>query len=186
MPPSLSTLVPEKLIILPMPEKTIAVQQRSDTILQSITFRGLILFQVLAYGSYSVLVHMCEKNGAISFSSTTMNFLLESFKLLFSLCALCSINGNVFTCYVSKLQITSWIYQSLPYSIPGILYFINNNLAVHMQIHMDPASYQILSNFKILTTAVLYRLIMKHKLSTKQWCALTLLFVGSLIYSIGT
>lgn len=31
----------------------------------------------------------------------------------------------------------------LPFAIPAILYFINNNLAVHMQLQMDPASYQV-------------------------------------------
>jgi probable UDP-sugar transporter A4 len=88
--------------------------------------------------------------------------------------------------YPNKLQFISWFRQSLPYSIPGILYFINNNLAVHMQVHMDPASYQILSNFKIFTTAILYRLIIKHKLSRQQWFALSLLFLGGLAYSLGT
>jgi probable UDP-sugar transporter A4 len=154
-----------------------------ENILYSIKFRAMIFFQILAYGSYSVLVHLCEKNGAITFSSTTMNFLLEFVKLIFSLSAL--LYSTTIT-YPNKLQFISWFRQSLPYSIPGILYFINNNLAVHMQVHMDPASYQILSNFKIFTTAILYRLIIKHKLSRQQWFALSLLFLGGLAYSLGT
>ncbi|CAF4361974.1 unnamed protein product, partial [Rotaria sordida] len=39
--------------------------------------------------------------------------------------------------------------------------------------------------FKILTTAILYRLIIKHKLTRQQWFALSLLFFGGLTYSLG-
>ncbi|CAF3664842.1 unnamed protein product [Rotaria sordida] len=169
-----------------MTDDSISFKQNSEDILRSIGFRAMICFQILAYGSYSVLVHLCEKDDVIQFSSTTMNFILEFIKLTFSFCALFYFTSVTIHIYPSKKQIISWFRQSLPYSIPGILYFINNNLAVHMQVHMDPASYQILSNFKILTTAILYRLIIKHKLTRQQWFALSLLFFGGLTYSLGT
>jgi probable UDP-sugar transporter A4 len=177
--------VDDEILYPSMMENPFNFKARTEELLNSIKFRAMIFFQILAYGSYSVLVHLCEKNGAITFSSTMMNFILEFCKLIFSFIALiCStpINTNVFP---STIQFISWFRQSLPYSIPGILYFINNNLAVHMQVHMDPASYQILSNFKIFTTAILYRLIMKHKLTRQQWFALSLLFFGGLAYSLG-
>ena len=157
-------------------------KENMEQIFHSIQFRAMILFQIIAYGSYSILVHLCEKNGMISFSSTTMNFILEFVKLIFSLSALMYSQSII---YPTIGQFILWFRQSLPYSIPGILYFINNNLAVHMQLQMDPASYQILANFKIFTTAILYRLIMKQKLSRKKWFALSLLFFGGVAYSLG-
>lgn len=160
-------------------------KQNMEDHMRSLGFRAMIFFQVLAYGSYSVLVHLCEKDGVVAFSSTTMNFVLEFAKLLFSCFALLYSSSTYTNNCLNKTQIITWFRQSLPYSIPGILYFINNNLAVHMQVQMDPASYQILSNFKILTTAVLYRIIIKHKLTKKQWFALSLLFCGGLAYSLG-
>ena len=155
---------------------------------QSLTFRVMILLQVLACGSYSILVHLCERNGAIEFSSITMNFILELIKLVFSIGALtCCIpikhTEMIIPC--KRKQAIFWWRQSLPYSIPSLIYLINNNLAVHMQLQMDAASYQILSNFKIITTAVLYRLIIKQKLRKQQWFALILLFFGGLFYSLG-
>ena len=60
------------------------------------------------------------------------------------------------------------------------MYALNNNLAMYIQlgtfnsfyydlmmfdilvIEMDPASYQVLGNMKILTTAFLYRIIMQR------------------------
>ncbi|UJR29014.1 hypothetical protein I4U23_010232 [Adineta vaga] len=156
--------------------------QTTKHISHSLIFRGMICFQVLAYGSYSILVHLCEKDGQITFSSSTMNLMIEFIKLIVSLNAILLHKQSTF----DHLSFISFFKKSIPYSIPAILYFINNNLAVHMQLHMDPASYQILSNFKIFTTAILYRLVMKQILTKRQWFALTLLLFGGFIYSIGT
>ena len=144
----------------------------------SLSFRVMIGLQTVSYGSYSILVHLCLKNGTILFSSITMNFLIEFFKLLFSLSALIAWPSLTPLCF-------SW-RKSMVYSIPGFLYFFNNNLAVHIQGQMDAASYQMLSNLKILTTAMCYRLIIKQKLSYRRWSALFLLLLASLVYSIGT
>jgi probable UDP-sugar transporter A4 len=54
-----------------------------------------------------------------------------------------------------------------------------------MQLQMDPTSYQILSNFKIVTTAIIYRVIIKQKLSQQQWFTVSLLFIGGFFYSLG-
>ena len=153
-----------------------------STIAHSLIFRAMTFFQIMTYGSYSILVHLCEENGEIAFSSVTMNFLIELLKLIFS------FNAFVYLKQIpcNQIEFFSWFKQSLPYSIPAILYFLNNNLAVHIQIQMDPASYQILSNFKILTTAILYRLIIKQKLTRRQYFALALLFLAGLTYSFGT
>ena len=159
-----------------------SAEKEMNTVSQSIVFRAMVLFQVLAYGSYSVLVHLCERNGAIMFSSTTMNLILEIIKLAFSISVLL-IDSTKSS--IDLFNYKSWLRPSLPYAIPGILYFINNNLAVHIQLQMDPASYQILSNFKIVTTAILYRIIIKQKLTRKQWFAISLLFFSGLFYSLG-
>ena len=158
-------------------------KQKADSVSNSLAFRSMIFLQIMACGSFSVLVHLCERDGAIMFSSATMNLVLEFIKLVFSLAALYFSSANTLL-VVSTSR--SWLRHSLPYSIPGLLYFINNNLAVHIQLQMDPASYQILSNFKIATTAILYRLIIKQKLSRKKWLAVVLLFISGLFYSLGT
>jgi len=80
------------------PDNSSNLKQKNEDILYSIKFRAMILFQVFASGSYSVLVHLCEKDGLIAFSSTTMNFILEVVKLSFSFSALfysTSIKNNI-------------------------------------------------------------------------------------------
>ena len=60
--------------LISITNNSIHFKSKPKNILQSIAFRGMIIFQIIAYGSYSILVHLCEKNGSITFSSTTMNF----------------------------------------------------------------------------------------------------------------
>lgn len=126
----------EKYIIDPTTSLSISTE-KNDSVSRTIGFRAMILFQILAYGSYSVLVHLCQTNGIIMFSSTMMNLVLELVKLMFSFILYMFETDNT----VSIRSINrSWLRHSLPYSIPGLLYFINNNLAVYMQLQMDPAS----------------------------------------------
>ncbi len=41
--------------------------------------------------------------------------------------------------------------QALPFAVPAVLYCLNNNISIHMQLHMDPATFQVL--LTILCTA---------------------------------
>ena len=45
--------------------------------------------------------------------------------------------------------------------------------------YVNPATYQILGNLKIVSTGVLLRLCLQRRLSLLQWMALTLLMVGA-------
>ena len=160
--------------------------EQSEDISHSTEFRVMIIFQIISYGSYSILIHLCEKDNMVAFSSVTMNLAIEFIKLFISLSAFIYFVLMNTDIHLPKMQILSMIRESLPYSIPGMLYFLNNNLAVHIQVQMDPISYQVLSNFKILATAILYRLIIKYKLTRLQWFALSLLFFSGIIYGFGT
>ncbi|ELU08858.1 hypothetical protein CAPTEDRAFT_125710 [Capitella teleta] len=132
----------------------------------------------MVYASYTILVHLCERNGEISFSSSAMVFVTEVMKLLISLSLLLKESTS------TVLSLPSF-KEVLPFSIPAVLYTFNNNLAVHMQLQMDPATYQVLSNLKILTTAALYRMIIKRPISVLQWIALGMLTLAGAFNSYG-
>lgn len=53
-----------------------------------------------------------------------------------------------------------WIIA--PFAVPAILYTVTNNLGIVVQMEMDPATYQVLGNFKILSTAILFRIVIKR------------------------
>lgn len=175
-------------------------------VLKSICWLGLLSFQVISYGSYTILVHLCEENGRITFSSTALNLTIEFFKLIFScICLLFSYlyqeiklntDANKKRCSMKSKDIENGGFfkqtsknfsfiNSLNFAVPAILYFINNNLAVYIQLYMDSTSYQMLSNLKIFSTAVLYYLIMKKKINRVKWFSLCLLFFGGIFYTFG-
>ena len=53
-----------------------------------------------------------------------------------------------------------------------------------MRRYVDPSTYQILGNLKIVTTGILFRLFLKRKLNALQWWALILLMVGATVSQI--
>ncbi|KAG1709730.1 UDP-N-acetylglucosamine transporter [Nymphon striatum] len=66
----------------------------------------------------------------------------------------------------------------LKVSIPALLYAIQNNLIFVSLSNLDPATYQVTSQFRILTTALVMYFVLKKRLSHQQWFALFLLFLG--------
>jgi hypothetical protein len=64
----------------------------------------------------------------------------------------------------------------------ALLYFVSNNLNFIIIRELDPVAFQILNNLKILTTAILYRFMMKVELSPLQWRML-LVLTGSSVLS---
>lgn len=62
--------------------------------------------------------------------------------------------------------------------IPAALYAMQNNLAFYALTNLDPASYQVAYQLKILTTAIFSVLIVHKRIRKRQWFALILLFAG--------
>jgi probable UDP-sugar transporter A4 len=161
-------------------------------------FKIKILFgiQILFYGSYTILVHLSEKNGTILFSTTAMNFTIEIIKLFISFASYLILKHFY---HRNKWSSMYFLEESnnhsnlenfklnkfLMFCIPSLLYFVNNNLAVYIQLYMDSTSYQMLSNFKILSTAIMYYFIMKKRLTKMKWFSLLLLFIAGCLYVCG-
>ncbi|CAD5123544.1 DgyrCDS11884 [Dimorphilus gyrociliatus] len=140
----------------------------------------LCLAGVLIYGTYSILVHLEEKNGKLAFSSASLVLVAEFCKLVMSL-------GMLYAQLRKAETKFEWpgLKVSLPFAIPAILYAFNNNISVLMQVEMDPATYQVLGNMKILSTAFLYRLIIKKPIAPLQWVALVMLMMAGASNSYG-
>ncbi|VDL62304.1 unnamed protein product [Hymenolepis diminuta] len=157
---------------------------------------------VFLYSSYTIIIHLCEVDGKVPFSNAACVLVIEIFKLLLSIGMFIGeviqeqrrvVNTNNFIdCLrnrlkyefsaqgvgsgdTSKMQLL-WLIA--PFSVPAIFYTITNNLGIMIQMEMDPATYQVLGNFKILSTAILFRIIIKKSLSYRQWFALFLLIVA--------
>lgn len=62
--------------------------------------------------------------------------------------------------------------------IPAGLYTIQNNLAYFAMSNLDAATYQLLYQLKILTTALFSVVLLKKTLNLKQWISLCVLCMG--------
>lgn len=62
--------------------------------------------------------------------------------------------------------------------VPATLYALQNNLAFYALTNLDPATYQVAYQLKILTTAIFSVLVVHKRIRRRQWFALLLLFVG--------
>lgn len=138
----------------------------------------LLLCSVSIYGSHAPLLALCKVDGGIPFSSSAVVVLIELTKLLLSLLLLLTRDRP-------PLGVTLSWQHAAPFALSALLYAANNNLVVHMQLFMDPSTFQILSNLKIVSTALLYSLLLRQRLRVRQWLALCLLMAAGLSYSCG-
>ncbi|TPX63049.1 hypothetical protein SpCBS45565_g06886 [Spizellomyces sp. 'palustris'] len=63
-------------------------------------------------------------------------------------------------------------------TVPAVLYFIQNNLQYVAVQYLDPATFQVTYQMKILTTALFSVLMLGRTLSRRKWTALVLLTLG--------
>ncbi|XP_057705710.1 probable UDP-sugar transporter protein SLC35A4 [Corythoichthys intestinalis] len=138
---------------------------------------ALLCAMVLIYGSHAPLIALSKVEGRLPYDPSSCVVMIELAKLLVSLATLVTTEGT-------------WALLALPspylvaaYAVPATLYALNNNLVVLMQAYMDPSSFQVLSNLKIATTAMLYSLCLGRKLRWSQVFSLGLLMVAGVCHS---
>lgn len=137
----------------------------------------LLIVSVLIYGSHAPLIALTKSDGSVPYSPSSCVVLIELSKLLISFSSLLA-SGDFRNIKVS----VSWT-AAAPYALPALLYAFNNNLVVFMQTYMDPSSFQILSNLKIASTALLYTSCLRKRLHRAQWMALVFLMVAGALHS---
>ncbi|XP_065672546.1 probable UDP-sugar transporter protein SLC35A4 isoform X5 [Hydra vulgaris] len=128
---------------------------------------------------HAIFINLAKVNGEITFSSASVALLIELLKLCISvLMLLKDVSLNQHDISINRKVM-------LLYIIPAFLYTANNNLVTHVQRFMDPGSFQILSNMKIATSVIFYRLIINRYVSRNKWLAVFFLFVASVLNSLG-
>ncbi|KAM7533937.1 hypothetical protein Aperf_G00000107067 [Anoplocephala perfoliata] len=167
-------------------------------------FRLMFIGGVFLYSSYTIIIHLCEIDGKVPFSNAACVLLIEVFKLVLSVGMflgevvheqrrMARLTG-FFECLRNRLKRefsveggergpfrARFFWIIAPFSVPAIMYTVTNNLGIIIQMEMDPATYQVLGNLKIFSTAILFRIIIKRPISKRQWFALFLLVVAGVI-----
>lgn len=145
--------------------------------IESLRWGSLFTLMVIIYGSHAPLITLTKVGGEVPFNPSSCVVMIELAKLLISLVTLI-LSGSLHV-----LRTPPSLVFVAPYAVPAVLYALNNNLVVHMQAYMDPSSYQVLSNLKIASTALLYSFCLGKRLKFRQWFALGLLMTAGACHS---
>lgn len=144
---------------------------------KQLQWTALFVLMAFIYGSHAPLITLTKINGEVPFNPSSCVVMIELAKLIISLATLTLTGG------IATLHAFPPLVLMAPYAVPAILYALNNNLVVVMQAYMDPSSYQVLSNLKIASTALLYSFCLGKRLRPGQWFALGLLMVAGVCHS---
>jgi len=155
---------------------------RGVSVKENILKVALVGSDCFLIGLQPILVHMSkDKHGKFSYSPISVNFLTEVTKCMFAIVLLVYQDGKRGYGEPSLLSwrsVTRAARTNLLLMVPALLYAINNYLKFAMQLHFKPATVKMLGNLKVLTIAVLLKLIMKRSFTVTQWEALVLLILG--------
>ncbi|XP_066987756.1 UDP-galactose transporter senju isoform X1 [Macrobrachium rosenbergii] len=117
-----------------------------------------------------------------SYNTVTVVLLTEATKLVTS-----------FILYIKDHKIVTFLAEIkkhfrvlLLYMIPALLYCFYNNLAFVNLAAFDPTTYFLLLQFRVVVTGIVFQIIFKKKLSTKQWISYIILTVGCIMKQLST
>lgn len=121
-----------------------------------------------------------RETGHFPYNPTVVVLLVDVLKLVVAFLLFFYTTG--FTGVLRHSGFTSWgplLRQSLYFSVPALLYAISNNLDLKAQELLGASDYALLTNLKILSTALLSRLFLATPLSAIQWLSLVVLTTGA-------
>ncbi|CAO2593754.1 Probable UDP-sugar transporter protein SLC35A4 [Lemmus lemmus] len=136
----------------------------------------MLFLSTAMYGAHAPFLALCHVDGRVPFRPSSAVLLTELTKLL--LCAFSLLMG-----WQTWPRGTAPWRQAAPFALSALLYGANNNLVIYLQRYMDPSTYQVLSNLKIGSTALLYCLCLGRRLSARQGLALLLLMAAGACYA---
>jgi len=116
--------------------------------------------------------------GFFEYSVGSATLACEILKLLFSAVGLCVLLVRQPELKGSVLSNRPW-REFGQFLVPSVIYFVNNNLVFVILQALDPSTFQLVSQTKTIFTGILFRFMLKRRLTIFQWTALFFLGCGT-------
>lgn len=157
--------------------------------MMDVLFRDMKRADMLKYGALLVLVvqnstlaltmRYSRSTGDVMYISSTAVVMSELVKLVAASCLIAIEEGSVGGLW-SKLyhEVILMPADFAKLLIPACLYTLQNNLAYIAVSNLDAASYQVLYQLKILTTAIFSVVLLRRHLDLSKWLSLLVLVGG--------
>ncbi|KRZ94750.1 UDP-galactose translocator 1 [Trichinella sp. T8] len=142
------------------------------------------------WSAHSLLLRHTQMKSTVSnhYLTSTVVLIAELVKL---------VTAVFLLLHETKYHISSWIlsvrkdffcapYEMLKMSIPSICYAVQNNLEFYGLANMNAATYVVMAQFKVVTTAIFMVLLLGRSFSCRRWIAICLVSVGVSMAYLGT
>eukprot|EP00913_Durusdinium_trenchii_P018572 g17452.t1 len=146
---------------------------RSSTVQKA----SLLSILVLQNCACAILVKQSRKHSADWVPQTGV-IVQEAFKGLASL-VLAFLLGESMQGALNPVEL-------LQSSVPALLYLVQNNLQYVALAYLEPATYTVTYQLKILSTAVCFVLILGRQITVQRWLSLGLLVLGVVLVQLAT
>lgn len=141
-----------------------------------------LLILVVQNSAYALLMVYTQsgKSAVEKYNSSTAVIMGEVIKMTICIVVTFFLNNckPVETAAVLKDAFFKDPKDSMKLAVPAILYFLQNNLIYVAASNLDAATYQVVSQLKILTTAIFCITLLDKSLDTVKWISLVVLMVG--------
>ncbi|CAN7995426.1 unnamed protein product [Ixodes hexagonus] len=122
-----------------------------------------------------------DKNNKYDYNITAVVMLTECLKLVVS--AFIYLKDHSFNTLINEVIKNHKVL--LLYFVPALLYCFYNNLAFINLASFDPTTYNLLLQFRVVITGLLFQVLFKKTLSRRQWLSLILLTGGCVVKQLG-
>eukprot|EP01038_Epipyxis_sp_PR26KG_P010847 gene10847-14560_t len=140
---------------------------------------GALIALVVQNTFLVVYMHYSRVQNGPMYSSSSAVAVMEIVKFVCCIIVIAYEKGGILGLVKAlRVELFSQPMEVVKLSVPSILYTVQNNLLYYALTHLDAATFQVVYNVKILTTALFSVTMLGRTLSHQQWFSLLLLTAG--------